>query len=475
MRDSSRVIMLEFNELSPTLIQEFIAAGQLPNFRRLFNESLAYVTDAEERQENLEPWIQWVTMHTGLSYDQHGVFLLGEGHKCTNKRTWDLVSDQGGRVFVCGSMNLRCDRPINGYVIPDPWTQGVEPTPAHEFDQYLNFVTTNVREHTNEKVPLTAADYAKFLGFMAKHGLSASTLGFIVKQQIGERFVPQHRWRKAIILDRFQFDLFRHYYGKLDPHFATFFINSTAHFQHLFWRNMDPSKFKVQPSANEQADQSDAVLYGYQQMDWIVGQVLEMAGEDRTIVFSSALGQQPCLKYEDQGGKVFYRPKDFDEFLRYAGLTIPHRVEPVMSEEFNLLFQSEADAISAEQILGLVEVNGRPGLRTRRNGQDLITGCGIFEQIKPTSTITSRTNPTPRPFFDLLYQAEGMKSGMHHPDGIFWIRRPDRKHIVFPSKVSLRACAPTLLELMDVPAPAYMGVSALSDTLRELPKPQLTA
>ena len=464
MTNLASILMLEFNELSPSLIERFMAEGHLPNFKRLHDESMAFVTDAQEKQENLEPWIQWVTMHTGLGYDQHGVFLLGDGHKCATKRTWDLVSDEGGRVLICGSMNLAYHRPLNGAVIPDPWTQGVEPQPANEFDEYLKFVTTNVREHTNERVPLKKADYLTFLKYMLGHGLSWSTISFILRQQVRERFIPEHRWRRAIVLDRLQFDLFRSYYRKLDPHFATFFINSTAHYQHMYWRNLDPAAFKVKPTADDQADHATAVLYGYQQMDWIVGQALELAGQDRTIVFASALGQQPCLKYEDQGGKVFYRPKEVDAFLKHVGLTMPYRVEPVMSEEFNLHFQSDADAAQAEAILGDVKVNGRPGLRTRRNGRDIITGCGIFEQIERNSMIVTRAQPTQYPFFNLLYQAEGLKSGMHHPDGLFWIRRPGRKAFGYPGKVSLRACAPTLLRTMGIPVPAWMAEPALPES-----------
>ena len=75
------VMMLEFNELSPTLIHQFMGQEHLPHFKRLYNESQVYVTDAQEKQEALEPWIQWVTVHTGLSYDEHGVFYLGDGPK----------------------------------------------------------------------------------------------------------------------------------------------------------------------------------------------------------------------------------------------------------------------------------------------------------------------------------------------------------------------------------------------------------
>ncbi len=75
------VLLLEFNELSPTLMDRFIGEGKLPNFERLRAESHVLVSDAEEEPPRLEPWIQWVTVHTGLSYAEHGVFRLGDPHK----------------------------------------------------------------------------------------------------------------------------------------------------------------------------------------------------------------------------------------------------------------------------------------------------------------------------------------------------------------------------------------------------------
>ena len=35
---------------------------------------------------------------------------------------------------------------------------------------------------------------------------------------------------------------------------------------------------------------------------------MDLAGDDTTLVFLTALSQQPCLKYEDIGGKTMYRP-----------------------------------------------------------------------------------------------------------------------------------------------------------------------
>ena len=68
---NQNVILLEFNELSPTLMHRFINQGHLPNFKRFSEESAVYLTEAEERSPYLDPWIQWITVHTGLNFREH--------------------------------------------------------------------------------------------------------------------------------------------------------------------------------------------------------------------------------------------------------------------------------------------------------------------------------------------------------------------------------------------------------------------
>ena len=145
-RTRTRVVVLEFNELSPTLMHDFMKRGELPNFSRLYRESQVYVTDAEEPAPNLEPWIQWVTVHSGQSFDDHGIFHLGDGHKLKTKQVWDILSDSGLRVWICGSMNVRYDAPINGAVLPDPWACGTDPFPQEDFEPYFKFVQRNVQD-----------------------------------------------------------------------------------------------------------------------------------------------------------------------------------------------------------------------------------------------------------------------------------------------------------------------------------------
>jgi hypothetical protein len=440
-------------------VERFMLEGKLPNFERFYRESKIYITDAEETQDKLNPWIQWVTVHSGLSFAEHRVFHLGEGHKLTRKCVWDLLSDAKLPVWVCGSMNPRFDAPLNGYLLPDPWTTTVNPFPS-ELLPYFRFVQRNVQEHTNDHVPLTPAEYASFARFMVTHGLSTSTVSSIVQQLVRER-LGRARWKRAVLLDALQWDVFRFYYRKLRPAFATFFLNSTAHLQHKYWRHMEPEHFTIKPTPAEQAEYERAILFGYQQMDQLLANFMNLAAHDTTLVLCTALGQQPCLTYENQGGKTFYRPRDLADVLSLAGVSGPYRVAPVMSEQFHVLFDSEPEAERAEAQLRVLEVEGAPAMLLSREGPALFTGCKIFRPLAKDAVLRAGPNKA-RPFFDLFYQGDGIKSGMHHPDGFLWIRTPEREHTVRSQRVALRSVAPTVLEMFGVARPAYMSAPPLS-------------
>ncbi len=461
MNTKRSVILMEFNELSPPLMHRFIREGELPNFQRLYRESQVYVTDAQEQSPYLNPWIQWITVHSGLPYSEHKIFHLGDGHKLQKKCLWDLVSAAGLKSWVCGAMNVRFDKPMNGWVLPDPWTVGATPYPE-TLRPYFKFIQTNVQEHTNDRVPLAPADYFKFLWFMLRHGLSFNTLVSIVKQLLSERVSKTH-WKRAAILDKLQFDLFRSYYRKQRPNFSAFFLNSTAHFQHMHWREMEPEHFKIKPSDEERRRYKDAVLFGYQSMDGLLGRIYDLADENTTLIFATAFSQQACLAYEDQGGKSFYRPRDLEQFVKFSGVKTPFTVSAVMSEQFHIFFQNPHDAQQAFDLLKTLRVDGKQVLELECKGSAVFTGCGIFESLSRDAILTIDADGRTVPFFDIFYQVEGLKSGMHHPEGMLWIRHPNRSHQIHDQKVPLTDIAPTVLSILGVPKPGYMHGAPLQD------------
>jgi hypothetical protein len=460
MGPRTSLVLLEFNELTPSIMDRFIADGKLPNFARLRESSEVFISDAQEQEPYLEPWIQWVTVHTGVPYSDHGVFRLSEGHKLQYRNVWDMISKGGHPVWVCGSMNASRENGTEGYLLPDPWSADLAPQPEALLP-YFRFVQRNVQEYSNDHVPLTKSDYLRFLRFMIANGLSANSVASIFRQLLSEKKTGTGRWRRAFILEKLQFDVFCAVYRRIKPAFSTFFLNSTAHMQHLYWRYMEPELFTVPLDQRKLVEYESSILEGYLAMDQLLGRMLDLVGKEAIVILSTALSQQPCLRYEEAGGKRAYRPKDFLPLISFAGITGRCRPEPVMSEQFWLRLDSVSDAADAERKLWALRVGQERALAAKRDGCGVFTSCSIRHALPDDAMLRVENSDRSIPFFDIFYALEGGKSGMHHPDGMLWIRHPARKHKIHQEPVPLLAVAPTILDLLGIDQAEYMRGESL--------------
>jgi hypothetical protein len=462
---TNRVLMFEFNELVPSIMSRFMDEGAVPNFKSLYDSADIFTTDAGTTDPDLlEPWVQWVDVHTGVDYDEHGIRQLSEGPKYTGKRIWDVVFDAGRPAWVCGSMNVHCASAPRGCVLPDPWSGETAPFPA-ELAPFYEFVKANVQEHTSKKPRFDRAAMLAFTRFMIGHGLSASTAWAIASQLVAERF-GNSRWKRATILDRLQADVFEHYYRRERPAFATFFINSCAFMQHRYWRNYDPTPFTLKPSDKDQRDYGSAVLFGYQQLDAIVGRLVRMAGPEATVVFATALSQQPHLLHEETGGKLCYRPHDYAAFLTALGISGWKTVEPVMVGEFHVRFGDAQAAAQALARLNSLVIDGAPAFSSYVDGDSVFSGCIVRHKIGENGQLESAGSNERWPFYELLFQIDLVKSGRHHPDGMLWIKTPGGHHRVHAEKVSLCDIAPTVLSILGLPSPPEMRGNVLVESNR---------
>lgn len=452
-----KVILVEFNELCPALLDQWMASGDLPNFKCLHQVSDVYVTQADATDPvNLEPWIQWYSIHTGLPFDQHNVFHLTDGPRAGHPDIWSVLHQAGKKVWNCSSMNARQFAYPGSAYLPDPWCT-TEASHPPELGVFHHFVSQQVREYSNSKNGLSAKDAFDFIDFMLRHGLSLSTVMAVFKQLFSEfQSGGKTSWKRATLQDRFLFDVFSHYFKKINPDFSTFFANSTAHLQHSFWRHMEPEKFTVKPSAQELERYHTAIFTGYVQMDRLLGDFIQMAGTDARLVFATALSQQPYLKYEHVGGHNFYRPHSIENIFNKLGLQA-QSLQPVMTHQYLATFANENQAQAARQALESLTVAGVPVFGFADAEANSLYFGGQIRNVLPKDTlITSAIYPALNTgFFDLFYKIEGLKSGRHHPDGCLWVQ--SGTHHAHAKKVSILDIFPTVAKLLAVPVSGYAG------------------
>lgn len=444
----ARVLILEMNELTPRLVRDFIAGGYLPNFKKLYQQSYVYETDAGESGLNLNPWVQWFTVHSGVPFEEHQVYLLGEGHHATIPTLGDIISDSGSTVALFGSMNVGFNRPLNGFAMPDAWADGITAYPE-SLEPFRRFVQNQVQEHSNPENRPSIRNYIEFGIFMLRHGLSIRTVVSAMRQLIAERFTGE-TWKRPFILDSLQWDSFSHMFRKFSPDFATYFTNSVAHTQHTHWREFEPDRFDVKPSNADVRKYGDAIRDAYIANDRLIGQALSLIDSETTLIFCTALSQRPALDWESEGGKTFYRPYDIEEFCRFLGIESEVTCRPVMSEEFWIEFKSDSDLEHGLEILEGAMLGDERLMKTYPREGGIYSGCRLHMPIADDAQIVTHDGRS-APIKSHLYKSQDIKSGMHDRSGLLWISMPNREHQALDANpVPLESIAPTVLQLLGI-------------------------
>jgi hypothetical protein len=282
-----------------------------------------------------------------------------------------------------------------------------------------------------------------------------------MRQLLDERRDGGCSWRRASLLDALQYDVFRTYNRRFDVEFATFYSNSTAHYQHVFWRDFEPERFDQKASVGAHPSHADAIRYGYRSMDALLARFMQDE-PDALLILATAHSQEP----ETAEPFRYYRPDDFDALLAFAGIE-GASAKPVMCEQFHVEVDDEAAAIAAETKLGQLELLGEPALWVMREGTKVFAGCRYLYQPADDELLLRRSDNASVRFGDLFYCIEATRSGMHHPHGALWLRTGE--HRVHAEVASILDIAPTILGCFGLTPPTYMtGRNLLSPHFDEV-------
>lgn len=443
-----KMIFIEFNELSPLLLSRFMAQGELPSFKLFHDASVVFTTDAGEDPPYLEPWIQWPTIHSGVPFARHKISRLGDGRRnLAEKLVGDVLSANGFTVGLFSPMNLNY-KDVRGYSIPDPWDPEGCTWPL-SLQPFWQVVSRAVQESSRDG-SMSLKDLLTFGIFLLRHGLRPSTVRSVLAQLIAERRSSGVGWRRASMLDAIQYDVFRFLNKRYDVDLATFFSNSTAHYQHYYWRNMNPSEFEVPPTPDDHPSLANAILHGYQSMDRLLARF--MADEPNALlVLCTGLSQQPWTNTQ----KVMFRPRSFQSLFRFAEVAVPDEaIKPVMAEEFFLELACEADATRVRNgLLGLYAGNEQV-LEVKQSGRTLFAKCRLIEFAAYDLDVRRPSDGSTCLFSELFYRINTMRSGRHHRDGALWFRTGRYRQV--EGRVSLTEIAPTILAYFGVETPEHM-------------------
>jgi len=405
-------MLLGMNEFNPSMLEKAAREIGLPNLTKLFDlqRSRTHTRDTIE-SDYLEPWVQWVSVHTGEPSSVHGIKHLGDVPDLGRRQIWEVLSEMGISSGVWGAMNAsRRGAEHCQFFVPDPWTFSEESYPPALNDllafprymakNYLNvdkkvFVALALRFARMLLAPSTAAELAVEL---------PRVLSALVKWK-GANFVGYCFSEYLSTL------IFLDWCRKHDPRFRMLFVNGIAHLQHYYWKDQE---YALNPEFR----------YGLRYADKLVGKVLEAVEPGDVLVVMNGLSQ-----VRQDRPFAAYRQYDHRAFLAAAGIPC-ERVEALMTHDAHLMFASSVERESARRILEGATVDGQPLFFVESNPHD---ETRLFYKIKYSGVAAGEAklgiNGRELRFADhFLFCA--FQSGKHSPDGVVLCNQP-----LFPAEL----------------------------------------
>ncbi len=471
----AKVLLLEINEITWNLIDPLIAQGKLPNFAFLKNEGTWAAPTSVDLPPQLDPWITWTTVYTGRPQAAHNVYFLEQPPSSIKaQRIWEYCHEKGLSVGVYSSLCSWPPQAVKGFYVPDTFAPDTQTFPASlEPIQDLNLTYTRSVRLPKDKDGLL--EKLKLGSKLFKLGLKPQTAARIVNQLVREKKNPEVRWQRVALQPFINFDFFSSLYRQHQPEFATFHTNHVAHYQHTYWKPMQPEAFPQETSPEEIRIYGDAIEHGYRTTDELLGRVLKLIDQDTTLVIASSMGQKPFLT-ELKKGRRIKQLRSLDRLMEILEVTDQARALATMSDQFNIYAEekSVADFITTALRTAYIDTPGRP-----------MFSVEIFEEsITATLKTYDEVNENSRCYFpylnekdsylyeDLVHNTGLVKSGCHDPQGMMILYGRGIKRGGHIGDCNNLDIAPTLLTLLGLPIPAVMEGRVMNEAFRIEEMPQ---
>jgi glycosyltransferase involved in cell wall biosynthesis len=403
-RDKKRLLVIELNEFNKDLLKNSAEKFKFQNIQKLISlKEVVTVSPDTYESNSLEPWVQWVSIHTGTPFSHHKIQHLGDVPHLDNPQIWETLSEKGVSSGIWGAMNAsRGYAKNNMFFLPDPWTFSEEgyPSKVAKLLELPRYASKNYLNLSKKKLFSKSRHFLQVLltsGILLK--LLAEIPGFIrnlIKYK-GEHFVYISFADYALTL------LFLEYKKKFDPDFSILFLNSLAHLQHHHWKGLD-------------YENNHRLFAGLKYIDSLLEQILNDQAQTEKIIFLGGLSQKNT---NNEVPWILYRPHDQSVFLRHMQIDFKH-VEPHMTHDAHLFFENEDECRRASTILESAEIEGKKLFLVERY---LDAPKKLFFRIDFTDEVAASSHFRVRGheyLFSDFFKPIVVRTGKHIPNGTLY-------------------------------------------------------
>lgn len=404
-----KLIVLALNEINFDVVARYAERELLPGFKKLMECFRSIETFAEDQYTQLEPWIQWVSVHTGKPFKEHGVFRLGDMAYNEIPQLFELLEKRGLKVGAVSPMNARNDLKQPAYFIPDPWT-----CTTSDGSPFSERLTRMLRQTVNDNSQgkISARSLTTLVEAVVRT-LHPSTTPRLLKLVAASR---GRAWLKSLVLDQLIHMIHLSLLRRTQPDVSFVFFNAGAHIQHHYFFNSPHSGVVTKNPdwyAPKDADPIRDMLFVYDEM---LQDYLAKASSGTRLMVATGLSQIPYDKT-----KFYYRLTDHAAFFKRIGVDC-QRVLPRMTRDVELVFndRESAEACIAKLSAVVMEHDSTPLFtEIEDRGNSIFATLTYPREIKQSARVLFAGGVIED--FSSMVTFVAIKNGMHSTKGYAFV------------------------------------------------------
>ncbi len=463
----SPLIVLGLDSATWDQIDPMIAAGELPNMKRLLE------VGARGQLESEDPTLSariWTIIATGRTAEDNGILDFERDRRdLKTGRVWDAVKEADGKVGLTGWLMTWPPDKYPGFCMPG-WVAPGEHT--HPMD--LAFLKPLIKVGRQD---LSIFSFAAFRAGFTGLAISSAdhvweNLGHFWKVVTATGKGKEKRektfWRMQLVFANLSSDAWFDQMVEYSPAFGALLITPIDTLGHHYWAYHEPEGF---PNLSDEAKQlfKDVLREGYRKSDEVLGRMLDRTDFDKTtfMIFSDH-GMQAL----ESGVRRTVRPSP-KAFIEFVGLDpVELGIRAAVAGNQLILTCDKADAEQRWEILedlrkAMLEVRvdenpeGRPfQFEPFPKGQTTLVMDFYAGQLGSEENHLLYDGNR-QPLRDMFY--EELRTGVHHRRGIMVVAGPGVKKGGTFEGADIYDCTPSMLYGLGLPVPDGLPGKVMTD------------
>ena len=233
------LLLFELNECDFNYFLYGSKKYNYPEIKKLLLDKKKLNTFTNDKFEgfNLDPWVQWVSVHTGKISKEHKIYRLGQKLNKTHQQIWNKLSRKNITSTIWGVFNSTLNSKKNiDLFFPDPWSFKEKAFP----NNYNSFL--KLPRYYAQNYPAINKFKTTFYGLIFLYKIILSKSFFYLFQnslQLFKIFLSSglKSFNLYFFLDLISLLIVKKNVKKNKSNLVIIALNSFAHYQHNYWND----------------------------------------------------------------------------------------------------------------------------------------------------------------------------------------------------------------------------------------------